>query len=80
MKSRDMIAIAMAAGLALLGWSFSSAFVSQAARECTRLYTEARSIADSAVVDSTVPRGSYRTREPRSCGSLRGAARWIAHP
>jgi hypothetical protein len=75
-----MIAVAVAAATALVTWSFSNAFVSPAARECTRRYAAARTPADSAGVDSIVPAGTYQTTEPRSCGSFRGAARWIAHP
>jgi hypothetical protein len=76
--SRQLLSAAIVAGSVLfLGWAFSSVFVSDATRECRRMYGAARTAADTATVEATVPRGSYRTREPRSCGSYRKAARWF---
>ena len=80
MKQRVAIASVIVLGVVILAWSFSNAFVSEASRECARLYRAARSAADTAAADTTVPSGSYQTTEPRSCGSFRSAARWIAQP
>lgn len=80
MKQRLAITTLVIACIAVWAWSFSGVFVSDAARECTRLYTAARSAADSLATDSVVPTGRYQTLEPRSCGSIRHAARWTPVP
>jgi hypothetical protein len=79
-KNRVLIAAMVIAGVLVWAWSFRNAFASQAARECIRLYTTAQTAADTAGIDALVPAGTYHTPEPRSCGSFRSSARWLAHP
>lgn len=62
--------------VALGGWFMLRAYISPAVRECQSLYHEARTAADSAVVDTTVTPGSLRQTDPRTCGFIRTSARW----
>jgi predicted negative regulator of RcsB-dependent stress response len=58
-------------------WTMFQAYTPAASRRCAALYSVARTAADTAAADATVPRGeTARTLEPRSCGAIRLAARW----
>ena len=65
--------------LVLLGiWAISHLYVSPDSRTCLALYRAARTPADTAQVDATIPTTAYpRTPEARTCGSIRGSARWF---
>lgn len=67
----------LASATVIAGWAFRDSFVSCQARECARMYRAARTAADTVAVEATVPAGEHQTREPRSCGSFRSAARWF---
>lgn len=77
-RPRTQIGLVVA-GIALLAiWAFSQVFVPPASRTCMHLYRTARTAADTAQVDHTVPdRPEVRTPEARSCGSIRQMARWF---
>ena len=76
--SRRLSALAGILALVAVGaWFMVHAFIPPASRECLAMYRAARTAADSARVDSTVPRQSgIANLEAKSCGFIRSAARW----
>jgi hypothetical protein len=63
--------------LALVGaWLLLRSYTSDAARECLALYRSAANAADTARIDTLVPRGSRSEADPRTCGFIRTSARW----
>jgi len=59
-------------------WAISHLYIAPDSRACVALYRTARTAADTAQVDATIPATSQpRTPEARSCGSIRSSARWF---
>lgn len=75
---RAMVGFFAIALTALTLWAFSDVFVSEASRACMHLYRAARTAADTARADATIPDlGAHNTPEARSCGSIRQTSRWF---
>jgi len=58
--------------IVIIAWAMLRMYTSPVARECARGYRAARTVADSAGVDSLVPN---REAGGRTCGSMRAGAR-----
>ncbi len=70
-----MLPLAVLALLAV--WAMLQLYVPRSSRACGALYREARTAADTARVDATVPESEGpSTTEPRSCRSIRSSGRW----
>jgi hypothetical protein len=70
-----VLGLALVVAIAATWWLLRTN-TSDAARECLQLYAEARTAADSLVVDTTVTAAALATSDPRSCGSMRTSSRW----
>lgn len=77
MRSRILVAVVSVAVGAVTAWAFSNAFVSAEAAECRRLYAAARTAADTAAVEATIPKGREGSTDKRSCSTRRYNARWF---
>jgi len=74
---RRLWLVAVPLGLVAL-WAVSQAYVSRDSRTCVALYRAARTAADTARVDSTLPaEANARSPESHSCGFIRRSARWF---
>lgn len=74
---RVVILASVAAGVVLVWWLMTHAFISASARECHRRYSAARTAADTAAVDAHVPDSNATTSAASaSCGGMRENARW----
>ena len=62
--------------LLVAGWLLFRSFTSPTARECTKLYDNARTATDTARIDTTFAPSARRESEPRTCGFMRTSARW----
>lgn len=70
-----MLPLALLALLAI--WAMLQLYVPRSSRACAALYREARTAADTARADATVPEGEGpHTTEPRSCRAIRSSGRW----
>ena len=76
-RARLATGIALALVVAVTAWAFRDVFVSPASRACMALYRAARTAADTAAADHTIPEQAPRTPEARSCGNIRQFARWF---
>ena len=67
----------LAFGLLLLAlWAFSHSYITRDSQACLALYRAARTQADTALVDRTMPGADRMPPESHSCGFTRQAARW----
>ena len=74
---RPIVVAGVAILVAVGAWFIAHAFIPPASRECLMMYRAARTAADSARIDGTVPRSSgVHNPEAKSCGFIRTAARW----
>ena len=62
--------------LLVAGWLLSRSFISPAARECTKLYDNARTAADTTRIDTTLVPSARNQSDPHTCGFMRTSARW----
>lgn len=77
-RPRVQLGLAVMSLTVLALWAFSQSFVSPASRACLELYRHAKTATDSLKVDGTIPESpGDRSREVRSCGSIRQSARWF---
>jgi hypothetical protein len=64
------------AALLVAAWLLSRSFTSPAARECTKLYDNARTASDTARIDTTFAPSARNQSKPHTCGFMRTSARW----
>jgi hypothetical protein len=69
------IAIVLAAVI-VAAWLLLRSYSSPAARECVKLYDNARTAADTARIDTTFAPSARNHSEPHTCGFMRTSARW----
>jgi hypothetical protein len=60
----------------LLVWLFLRMYTSPAVAECFARYRQARTAADSALVDSLVPGSRGASVRGTTCGLMKSSARW----
>ncbi len=63
---RLVVLLAAAIFLVAAGWVMTHLYTSRASRQCAELYQSARTAADTARADSTVPSGRDRCMEIRT--------------
>lgn len=73
---RWVIAAFVVATLLVSGWLMFRVNSSAEARECRARYQSARSAADTAIVDLSLPTHDSTDVETHSCGFIRRGARW----
>lgn len=63
-------------GVACIAWFMLHLYVNPATSECIALYHSARTAADSAVIDQTIPPSGQKNSEPRTCRFLQRSGQW----
>lgn len=73
---KTVLLVAGAVIVLLAAWLMATIYTGDPARSCLAMYRTARTAADSARVDSTIPHGPRNQQDPHSCRFMRLSARW----
>lgn len=74
---RLVVFLATAVLLLVAGWAMTHLYINSAPRKCMTMYRSARTAADTARVDSTVPEAQgHAGLGPVTCRFIRTKARW----